>query len=99
MDCWAEIRSQHPQEPAVLQQPLERLFTPSEHSYSTGALFRMATSEISDSAEELEASMRSIRMLSSTLEDTIEQARNQVGRHAWLHLVSTWAGARDLTLQ
>jgi hypothetical protein len=59
----------------------------------------MATSEISDSAEELEASMRSIRMLTATLEDTIEQARSQVGRRAWPHLVSSWASARDLSLQ
>jgi hypothetical protein len=34
-----------------------------------------------------------------SLEEAIEQARSQVGRRAWLHLVSSWASARDLSLQ
>jgi hypothetical protein len=98
LDCWNEIRSQYPQEPAALQQPLARLFTPSANSFSNSSLYRMATAESSEIAEDLEASMRQIRLLSTTLEQTIDQAKEQVGRQAWLHLVSTRAGMHDLTL-
>jgi hypothetical protein len=96
-DCWREIRSQFPQEPAALQQPLQQLFA-AEHAFSNSSLYRMATAESSELAESLQASVRQIRLLSTSLEQTIDQARAQVGRQAWLHLVSTRASMNDLNL-
>jgi hypothetical protein len=96
-DCWREIRAQFPQEPQALQQPLQQLFA-AEHTFSNSSLYRMATAESSALTESLHASVQQIRMLSTSLERTIEQARTQVGRQAWLYLVSTRAGTIDITL-
>jgi hypothetical protein len=96
-DCWREIRAQFPQEPVALQQPLQQLFA-AEHAFSNSSLHRMATAESSELTESLQASVQQIRLLSTSLEQTIEQARAQVGRQAWLHLVSTRASIHDLTL-